>query len=60
MKIVSVNKNRYLVLGTVSANQVTNPNTLKEKYYLSDTVLRNSDTYYICMKLIDIEYEDIY
>ena len=36
MQIVSVNKNRYLVLGTVSANQVTNPNTLKEKYpYLS-------------------------
>ena len=60
MQIVSVNKDRYLVLGTVSANQVTNPNTLKQKYYLSDTVLRNADTYYICMKLIDIEYKDIY
>ena len=60
MQIVSVKKDRYLVLGTVSANQVTNPNTLKQKYYLSDTVLRNGDTYYICMKLIDIEYKDIY
>ena len=60
MQIVSVNNDRYLVLGTVSVNQVTNTNTLKKKYFLSDTVLRNGDQYYVCMKLIDIEYEDIY
>ena len=60
MQIVSVNNNRYLVLGTVSVNQVTNTNTLKKKYFLSDAVLQNGDQYYVCMKLIDIEYEDIY
>ena len=60
MQIVSVNNDRYLVLGTVSVNQVTSTNTLKKKYYLADTVLRNGDQYYVCMKLIDIEYEDIY
>ena len=60
MQIVSVKNDRYLVLGTVSVNQVTNTNTLKQKYFLSDAVLRNGDQYFICMKLVDIEYEDIY
>ena len=59
MQIVSVNKDRYLVLGTVSANQVTNPNTLKQKYYLSDTVLRNGDLFYICYKMIEAEFEEL-
>ena len=26
---------------------------------LADTVLRNGDTYYICMKLIEVEFEEI-
>ncbi len=60
MQIVSVDENRYLVLGTVSVNNVTNTNTFKSKYFLADTVLRNGDLYYACMKLIDIKYEDIY
>ena len=55
MQIVSVNENRYLVLGTVSVNKVTNTNTFKSKYFLADTVLRNGDLYYACMKLIDIK-----
>jgi hypothetical protein len=35
------------------------PEELKGMWTHADTVLRNGDTYYICMKLIDIEFEDI-
>ena len=61
MKIVSVKDDRYLVLGTVLVQKVTNKSTdeLKSWYYLADTVLRNGDTYYICRKTIDVEFEDI-
>ena len=64
MKIISANDNRYVVLGTVSVENVTTlaetPRELKKLYTLADTVLRNGDLYYACMKLIDIKYEDIY
>ena len=51
----------YVVRGTVSAQKVTNISTeeLKNRYSLADTVLRNGDTLYICMKIIDVEFEDI-
>ena len=34
-------------------------NDLKKQYSLADAVLRNGDTFYICMKVIDVEFEDI-
>jgi len=45
----------------VLAHKVTNISTdeLKERHSLADTVLRNGDTFYICMKIIDGEFEDI-
>ena len=51
----------YVVRGRVSAKKVTNKSTdeLKKQYSLADTVLRNGDTFYFCMKIIDAEYEDI-
>ena len=51
----------YVVRGRVSAKKVTNKSTdeLKKQYSLADTVLRNGDTFYICMKVIDVEFEDI-
>ena len=51
----------YVVRGKVSAHKVTNKSTdeLKNQYSLADTVLRNGDTFYICMKVIDVEFEDI-
>ena len=51
----------YVVRGRVSAKKVTNKATdeLKKQYSLADTVLRNGDTFYICMKVIDVEFEDI-
>ena len=51
----------YVVRGTVLAQKVTHLSTeeLKNQYSLADTVLRNGDTFYICMKVIDAEFEDI-
>ena len=61
MQIINVNDDRYVVQGTVSAQKVTHLSTdeLKKQYSLADTVLRNGDTFYICMKIIDVEFEDI-
>ena len=60
MQIINVNDDRYAVCGTVLAHKVTNITTdqLKDRYSLADTVLRNGDTFYICMKIIDAEFED--
>ena len=61
MRIIDVNDDKYVVCGTVLAQKVTHLSTdeLKKQYSLADTVLRNGDTFYICMKIIDAEYEDI-
>ena len=61
MQIINVNDDRYVVQGTVSAQKVTHLTTdeLKNRYSLADTVLRNGDIFYICMKVIDAEYKDI-
>ena len=60
MQIINVNDDRYVVQGTVSAQKVTNITTdqLKDRYSLADTILRNGDTFYVCMKIIDAEFED--
>ena len=61
MRIIKVKDDAYVICGTVLAQKVTNKSTdeLKSWYYLADTVLRNGDTFYFCMKIIDAEYEDI-
>lgn len=61
MRIINVNDDSYVVRGTVLAQKVTHLSTedLKNQYSLADTVLRNGDTLYICMKIIDVEFEDI-
>ena len=61
MQIINVDDDRYVVQGTVSAQKVAHFSTdeLKDQYSLSDTVLRNGDILYICMKVIDAEFEDI-
>jgi len=58
-KLISVEDTRYYVLGTVSVQSGYSPDELKNMYGLADTVLRNGDMYYVCMKLIDVEYEEI-
>ena len=61
MQIINVNDDRYVVQGTVSAQKVTHLTTdqIKNRYSLADAVLRNGDTLYICMKIIDAEFKDI-
>ena len=63
MKIISANNDRYVVLGTVSANKVTTlvntPSELKKLYTLADAVLLNGDTYYICNKIIEVEWKEV-
>ena len=52
----------YFVRGTVLAKVADasgGTEELKKRYSLADTVLRNGDTFYICMKVIDVEFEDI-
>ena len=58
MQIITVNDDKYVIRGKVSADKVTNisTNELKSRYSLADTVLRNGDTYYICMKAIEAEF----
>ena len=60
MKLITVNDDLYVICGTVLAEKVTiSTEELKKQYSLADTVLRNGDTYYICQKIIDAEFEDI-
>ena len=61
MKFITVNDDMYVICGTGLADKVTNisTNDLKKQYSLADAVLRNGDTFYICMKVIDVEFEDI-
>ena len=61
MRIIKVKDDVYVVRGRVSAKKVTNESTdeLKSWYSLADTVLRNGDTFYVCMKVIDVEFEEI-
>ena len=61
MQFVKVKDELYVVCGRVSAQKVIDkPATeLKSWYNLADTVLRNGDIFYICMKTIDAEFEDI-
>ena len=61
MQIITINDDKYVIRGTVSVGKVINisTNDLKKRYNLADTVLRNGDMLYICMKVIDAEFEDI-
>ena len=60
MQIITINDDKYVVRGTVSAdvlNQVTTKQ-LKEQWN-ADTVLQNGDTLYLVDMIIVAEYEDI-
>ncbi len=58
-KIIYVGDDGYMVLGTVSASTDLSNDELKQQYGLADTILRNKDQLYVCMKLIDAEWEEI-
>ena len=56
-KLITVNGGKYIVLGTVSVSSGYNTDQLKKMWALADTVLKNGDSFYICMKIIDAEFE---
>jgi hypothetical protein len=53
--IINVDGSGYIVLGTVSVQSGYNPDKLKSMWRLADTVLRNGEEFYVCMKIIDVE-----
>ena len=58
-KIIHVNDDIYIVLGTASAKVTKNTDHLKKQYANADAVLRNGNKYFICMKCIEAEFEMI-
>ena len=58
-KLIFIGDDGYMVLGTVSASTEFSNDELKQQYGLADTILRNGDDLYICMKLIDAEWDEI-
>ena len=56
MQIVTVDGEGYIVLGKVSVNTSYDTDQLKSQWRLADTILRNQNELYICMKIIDVEF----
>ena len=59
MQIVTIAGEGYIVLGVVSVNTSYDTDQLKSQWRLADAVLRNNQELYICMKIIDVEFNDI-
>ena len=60
-KSITIGNDLYIVLGTASANLGFTQDEYKKMWRLGDTVLRNGsnpDEFYICMKVIEAEFED--
>ena len=56
MQIVTVDGEGYIVLGKVSVNTSYSTEELKSHWRLADTILRNQNELYICMKMIEAEF----
>ena len=59
MQIVTIGDDGYIVLGRVSVNTSYDADQLKSQWRLADTILRNQNELFICMKLIEAEFKDI-
>jgi len=59
MKIITVGDDGYITLGIVSVNTSYEADQLKSQWRLADAILRNQNELFICMKLIEAEFEDI-
>ena len=58
-KIITINDDRYMILGTASVDCGWTTEELKSQYSLADAVLRTGNEYYICSKLINAEWKEI-
>jgi len=59
MKIIAIGDDRYMMLGKVSVDCGYTIEELKIQWRLADTVLRNGNEFYICLKIIEAEFKDI-
>jgi len=57
-KIITVNDDRFKILGTIPADRDYHPDELKNQWG-ADNILRNGDTLYMVRKLIEAEFKDI-
>ena len=57
-KLITVNNDRFEILGTIPADKDYNPDELKTQWR-ADNILRNGDVLYMARKLIVAEFEDI-
>jgi len=56
-KFISIGDDRFYILGRVSVECKYNVDELKTMWGLADTILRNEESYYVCMKLIEAEIQ---
>tara|TARA_B100000029_G_scaffold470061_1_gene508571 strand:- start:435 stop:632 length:198 start_codon:yes stop_codon:yes gene_type:complete len=60
IRIITVDDERYEVLGTQSVQQVDEEGSdVWKDRWGADTILRNGDLYYFCRKVIEAEFKDI-
>ena len=59
MEIVTIGDEGYIILGIVSVSTSYDTDQLKSQWRLADTVLRNNQELYICMKIIEAEFKMI-
>ena len=58
-KLVSIDDDRFYVLGKVLVDNCPyTTEDLKIMWGSADTILRNNEHYYVCMKLIDVEIQN--
>jgi len=59
-KFISIDDDRFYVLGKVLVERCRyTPEDLKIMWRLADAILRNNEYYYICMKLIEVEFQEL-
>jgi len=57
-KFISIKDDRFYILGRVLVERCRYTiEDLKLMWGLADTILRNEEYYYVCMKLIDTEIQ---
>ena len=60
-RLIKIDDVLYIVLGTASADLGFTGEQYKKMWRLADTVLKNGanpNEYFICMKIIEAEFED--
>jgi TolB-like protein len=58
-RIITIGDVSYMLLREVSAKTEYTNDELKSQYSLADTILRNGNKLFICMTIIDAEFEMI-